>query len=247
MTLIAYFDFLGFTQFIENNDLVYQQGIMKEIFMRIENALSNGVLIENQHHKVVNDIGKGKIRCVNFSDTVVFWTADISIESLNEFIETAHRFNVLCNNYLFPVRGNVLLGEMVHYDYRNQNDNGGLYNVNSLIGKGILTAHQKAESQNWAGTVIDQSILIQLENNNVNPDVFFEKYAKRYKVPYKENKENDTEFVLNLIDDNLNNESYKTFETNLYRNFSNHKKDINNDKVKEKLENTLLYFKSFII
>lgn len=36
---IAYFDYLGFKQFIDNNDLVYQRKIVGNNFPDIENAL----------------------------------------------------------------------------------------------------------------------------------------------------------------------------------------------------------------
>ena len=43
---IAYFDFLGFKDFILNNDIEYQNQIMNNIFRDIESSLGNGKLID---------------------------------------------------------------------------------------------------------------------------------------------------------------------------------------------------------
>lgn len=140
---IAYFDYLGFKQFIENNDLVYQKRIMGNNFRDIESALGQGKLIDATHG-VTSDLSQHRINCINFSDTIVFWTNDDSDESLNEIIQVAYRFNWRATTFTFPARGSLLYGEIEYVDFKNKNNLGGVYNINSVFGKGLVEAHQKS-------------------------------------------------------------------------------------------------------
>ena len=183
---------------------------------------------------------------MNFSDTTIFWTNDDSVESLKKLIEVSNRFNWQCIEFFFPVRGAVLLGEMVHVDYRQQNDGGGIYNLNSVYGKGIVNAYIKAEQQNWAGTVVDQRIMDFLDEKEIFAEDFFSDYVKRYKVPYKEAVTIDEEeFVFCLVKGKLNEEAFKNYSNGIKENFAAHGKDVSHPGVKIKLKNTLDYLQSF--
>lgn len=242
---IAYFDFLGFKDFILNNDIEYQNKIMNNIFRDIESSLGNGKLIKSQKG-LISDISESSINCINFSDTVIFWTNDNSIESLTEITKVAYKFNWQAINFFFPVRGSLLYGEIIHADYRQYNDGGGKYNINSVFGRGIVEAHIKAESQDWAGSVIDQSIIDFLIENDLEPISYLSDYAKQYKIPYKTNiKIMESEFAFRLVKGSLNEEAYKNYSNSIERNFADHKKDISDPRVKLKLKNTLEYLRSF--
>ena len=52
-----------------------------------------------------------------------------------------------------------------------------------------MSSHLKANEQNWAGTVIDESFIIEILKRGHNLDKFLFPYAKKYKVPYKTNLE----------------------------------------------------------
>lgn len=97
---IAYFDYLGFKQFIENNDLQYQKRIMGNNFRDIESAITQGKSVEAPHG-VIADLSNHKVNCINFSDTVVFWTNDDSIQSLSEILEVAYKFNWQATTFFF--------------------------------------------------------------------------------------------------------------------------------------------------
>lgn len=242
---IAYFDFLGFKDFILNNDIQYQNQIMNNIFRDIESSLGNGKLIEIQKG-LISDISETSINCINFSDTIIFWTNDNTIESLKEITEVAYKFNWQSINYFFPVRGSLSYGEIIHADYRQCNDGGGKYNINSVFGKAIVEAHIKAESQDWAGSVIDQSIIDFLIENDLEPISYLSDYATQYKIPYKTNiKIMESEFAFRLVKGSLNEEAYKNYSNSIERNFADHKKDISDPRVKLKLKNTLEYLRSF--
>ena len=98
---IAYFDYLGFKEFIENNDLDYQKKIIGNNFRDLESALGQGK-IKDVHHGVIADLSNSKINCINFSDTVVFWTNDDSNESLKELLDVSYKFNWQAVDFFFP-------------------------------------------------------------------------------------------------------------------------------------------------
>ena len=243
---IAYFDYLGFKKFIENNDLEYQKRIIENNFRDIENALGQGKMMDAPRG-VIADLKDSKINCINFSDTIVFWTNDDSKNSLMEILEVAYRFNLQAVDFFFPVRGALVYGEIIYEDFKQHNEAGGLYNVNSVFGKGLVKAHEKAEKQNWAGTVIDNSFIAELVKRNYEIDKFLSPYAKKFKVPYKKNLELPEEYVLNIIKGNLNDEALKNYENGIKENFSNHNKSIDSLNVKEKIENTLRFLESYYV
>jgi hypothetical protein len=155
---IAYFDYLGFKDFIEKNEVEYVNEIMNFNFRDIEYALG-GNNTKFVQKRLVTDTHHSPINCLNFSDTVIFWTQDESPKSFKELLEVVYRFNNRCIHLSFPVRGALVYGEIMSVDFRQSNNNGSAYNINSVYGKGLVASYIKAESQNWAGTVIDQSVL----------------------------------------------------------------------------------------
>jgi len=174
-----------------------------------------------------------------FSDTVIFWSNDDSIESLEELIEVSYKFNYQSILYQFPVRGTLLYDEIVHDDFRLPNEGGGIYNINSVFGKGIVDAYKKTGQQNWAGTVIDKSITKFLNNRKVDSEEFLKNHAKKYVVPYKE------EYALRLTKEDINEETFNNTRDCIKNNFSNHNKNSTSQDVQTKLENTLKYLESF--
>lgn len=243
---IAYFDYLGFKEFIENNDLEKQKKIMHNNFRDMESALGQGKF-KDAPNGYVADISNSKINCINFSDTVVFFSNDDTIESLRDILDVADKFNWETNLFHFPVRGSLVFGEIEYVDFKQKNSVGGVYNINSVFGKGLVTAHLKAEAQNWAGTVLDQSFVDQIGVNGFDPVDFLRPYAKYYKVPYKNEIDMPAEYVLNLVQGTLNDEALKNFRRNIIENFAAHKKGVDNEKVQAKLSNTLQFLESFYL
>ena len=243
-SFIAYFDYLGFKEFIENNDLEYQIFIMHNIFRDIEMALGQGKFKSARHGEIA-DLSNSRINCINFSDTVVFWTNDESEESLRELLSVTHTFNWMAIDFSFPVRGALVYDELYYVLFSQSNNGGGHYNINSVFGKGLVHAHLKAESQNWAGTVIDQSLIQELQRRDINPVDYLKPFAKKYKVPYKSKIELPEEFVYCIITGVLNDDALKNYGNGIRKNFTDHRKSIENPGAKEKLDNTLNFLESF--
>jgi hypothetical protein len=242
---IAYFDYLGFKQFIENNDLEYQKQIMGNVYRDIESALGQGKLKQTSPSTVIADLTNHKINCINFSDTVVFWTKDDSLESLTEILKVTHHFNRRTTLNFFPARGSLVYGEIVYVDYKQLNEVGGLYNINSVFGKGLVEAHQKAEFQQWSGAVIDETVIQFLDSKKIDVSSYLAPYAKLHKVPYKNGVEIE-EYAFKLFEDSgISKDGFDNFSKHIKGNFANYKKSIEGTDVQAKIENTIKYLETF--
>jgi hypothetical protein len=247
MGFLAYFDYLGFKDFIEKNEPEYQKKIVNNIFRDIEGALGQGKVVETEHGYIA-DLSDLRINCINFSDTVIFWTDANGVDNLNDLLGVALRFNWTCIDYFFPVRGCIVFDDIIHYKFDHVSKKGGTYGVNSIIGKGLVKAHQKAESQNWAGTVIDDTILKYLEDVAVNVDEFLSPYAKPYKVPYHSDMDNEEEWVLHLVTSKgkMHDEAFQNMCRNITENFAAHNKRTDSASVQIKLKNTIAFLRSYM-
>jgi hypothetical protein len=184
-------------------------------------------------------ISSSKLNCLNISDTVIIWTNDCEMDSLKELINVAYEFNCREILYNFPLRGSVLKGKIREATRRQTNPKDGSYSVQCVYGKGIVDAHLKAESQNWAGTVIDKAIIDDL--NHFNQLDFIKEMTIKYPVPYKTGAVE--EYVFKINPRQLNETALENRLRNIDRVFSLDNKSIEPESVKLKIENT----KKFII
>ncbi len=246
MALLAYFDYLGFTDFIARNDAESQQRVMDTLFRDIESALSKGKLKETNRGYVA-DLSESKLNCVNFSDTVIFWSNDQSLEALTELLDVSLRFNWICIDFSFPIKGAIVLGEISYYRHDYENKFRGTYRVNSMIGKGLVSAYEKTKIQNWAGTVIDDSVIQYLRSIETDEEVFLSQFAKKYKVPYHDHNSQEDEWVLKLVTSSgkLNDEAYNNMKKNIEKNFTSYNKRTDSEIVQTKLANTMRFLESF--
>jgi hypothetical protein len=242
-SFIAYFDYLGYKEFILNNNSKHHKERVEDIQSNIENALAKGKISRQENGSIINDIMDSSLTTLNISDTVLFWTKDDSKESFKELIEVCYEFNRQENCWNFPVRGAIIYDEIYILGGRKQTNNGGIYNANTLYGKGIVNSHIKAESQNWAGTVIDHSLIKKI--NKFNDDKLtnlLKRYAIKYNVPYKNKGNKDSEYVLKLtlVDDKRSKEQIVNMD-NVKKVFERDNKSVCHPSVVEKITNTLDY------
>ena len=242
MKFITYFDFLGFGDFIRNNDLEEQKKVMNNIFTGIEFTLSKGESKEGRYG-LIAELSKLKLNCINFSDTIIIWSNDTSDESLKDIMDITYNFNWKANLYFFPVRGTLTMGELEEVDFSHRSDMGGKYNLNSVYGKGLIEAHEIAESQEWAGTILSPKVVDFINKTIREPEAFLNLHTKPYLVPLKKGDKDLR--VFNLVKGELNDIAYVNVERGLRENFEAHNKSIDLPSVATKLENTVKFLSSF--
>lgn len=243
---IGYFDYLGFRKFIENNNLIEQRKGMNNLWRDIEDALTLEKKVEGPRGGLIGDFEEAKINCINFSDTVVYFTDDASLESLEALLEVAYIFNYKTNGYFFPARGALVHGDLETVDFTYKNSKKNVYNINSVYGQGLISAYEKAESQDWAGTVIDQSFIKAIELSGNDPDDYLKKYAIKYNVPYKGGVGEEKEYVLKLVCDKINQVTFENWSIGIKRNFEDYKKGPLNVRTTTIYNNTIQFLKQFL-
>lgn len=244
-TYLAYFDFLGFKEFILNNEDEVLIQRMGHIYRDIEMALGQGKYNEPKNGVITANFSNSKLNCLNISDTVVFWTNDNELDSLKELLNVAFEFNWKENLYNFPLRGAIIKGKIRIVNGKTKTINGGSYGVSCLYGQGIVNAHLKAESQNWAGTVIDKSIVNEFKSAEEAHD-FLKPYAVKYKIPYKNLDYETEEYAFRFTKENINIATFESKSNSINRVFSQDNKSVEHPSVQKKIENTIKYLKSFI-
>jgi hypothetical protein len=242
---IAYFDYLGYKDFILNNDSNHLKLRAGHILRDIEISLGQGKFQTPRNGVIVADISVSRINCLNISDTVIFWTNDDSIESLEELLLVACEFNWREILYNFPVRGVIYCDELEMISGQQKNTVGAIYSTNLIYGKGLVKAHLKGENLNWAGSVIDKTVVDQV-CDKVDIASFLNPFAKLYKVPYKiPEQDAQDEYALNIHRGVLNEIAFENKKNGIIRAFSNDNKNIDKPRVQEILANTISYLETY--
>ncbi|MCW3464238.1 hypothetical protein [Chitinophaga nivalis] len=240
---IAYFDYLGYKSFIENCEPDRLDTRISHILRDIEMSMGNGKYIESSRGHLVADISSSIVHCLNISDTVIFSTKDDSKESLIELLEVAKKFNFQSNFYNMPVRGAILYDEYEMLSSQSKNEAGSTYSVNMIYGKGLVKVHTKAECLNWAGAVIDDSVISKIAETE-NVDTFLTPYAKKYPVPYKHEPYILEEYALKLLADGQNETSIENMCRNIKDSFARDNKPTESERVQTIIANTVAFVKS---
>lgn len=238
---LAYFDFMGFKQFILNNEDEVLMTRMGHIFTEIELCISRGNYHQRNGQMIYADTTKSKLNTLNISDTILFWTNDLAEDSLSELIEVAYEFNWSQIRFNFPLRGAIVKGNVHIASGKNDSENGGSYSVQCLYGKGLVHAHDLAESQDWAGTIIDDTIISDLEKFEEGRDLL-EKYTVDYDVPRKKMEPRPSK-VFKLRQGIANEEHLKNLLKSIDDVFALDNKGTEHPDVQEKIKNT----KDFLI
>lgn len=241
---IAYFDFLGYKNFIMNNSTEEVKRRLGHIFRDTENAIGKGKLIEAPYGYIA-DINKSKINCLNISDTIIFWTNDDSLDSFNEILEVAFRFNWSFTCYHFPVRGAIVHGDMGVVGYYKDLKEGGTYNLNTLYGKGLIKAHEKGENLNLASCVIDDSAIEKIREFG-EPSAILGDKAMLYNVPYKVSSDLPQEYLLKFyINDSIDEVAFTNRAKGIKGAFEGDNKGMN-QRAKDMLENTIQFLSALV-
>ncbi|MBN8693061.1 MAG: hypothetical protein J0L69_07670 [Bacteroidetes bacterium] len=242
---IAYFDYLGYKDFIFNNDSTHLKRRVEHILRDIERALGQGQFQEPQNGIILADLSRSTINCLNVSDTVIFWTQDDSVQSLEELLSVANQFNWEQMRFNMPARGVIYFDDFEMISGQQRNPGGALYSANIIYGKGLALAHMKGETQSWAGCVIDQTVIEHIQTK-VTVATFLAPHAKLYRVPYKKPAAGQQdEYVLTIVKGTLNEQAFKSYHDNIVATFKADNKSIEDPRVKTILDNTIKFLESF--
>ncbi len=231
---ITYFDLLGYRNFLERNEPEVHLKVIKQFYVHIESALNrSGNYRRDKNGDFVNDLTGKIVSFANYSDTVILWTETDTEEEFSAILEASHECNWRMNLYHFPIRGVLIYDELLPMNF-SSSDNG--YYINTFYGKGLIRAHDGAESQQWAGMVIDNSVLEKIgDHKNLK------KKCISYEVPYKKGR--CTKYAMKMTF-NLNDESLKNTIESIKENFKSYNKwDENVPSLELKLQNTIDFIK----
>ncbi|RYD52373.1 MAG: hypothetical protein EOP52_09425 [Sphingobacteriales bacterium] len=248
---IATFDILGYKEFILNNNKEFVDYYNKHIFRESQDAVSGGELI-SYGAGVAPDVSLSKVQCLHFSDTILFWTENVSAEGFQELLKVCSRFYTRTMQLTFAVRGAIGFGDVEFHPFEIQGKDGAVFRNASLYGKGLVTLYIEAEAQDWAGCVISESIFGAVDDQGdriVTEQLIYEaisqKFIAFYPVPFKDGTR-EYRHCLRIIRSHLNNVFFRNMAKDIERIFASHLKGKPMPvAVKRKLQNTLDFLAHF--
>lgn len=243
-SFLAYFDLLGYKNFIQNNTAEYLKDRTDHFARNIEMALALDHPAQcAPSGRLVSDISHSRLNCLTFSDTVIFWTNGTELEDFEEIVQVAFKYNAFNVRLDFPNRGCIVYGEIDYKAFDSNNQRGGRYMLNMIYGQALIDAHLKAEAMSWAGCVIDESAL-RYAGNLGDCTALLNEHTLVYDVPYK-SKEGGTvkqEAALRLIKGEIPISEHH--EKSIRSAFTKDNKGNVEGRVKEIFDNTVSFLKS---
>ncbi|MDB5226496.1 MAG: hypothetical protein JWN78_689 [Bacteroidota bacterium] len=240
-SFIAYFDYLGYKEFLLRNSEMRLKDRANHILRDIEMSLSQDKTKQISPGKLIADLDGVTINCLNISDTVIFWTKNDSLASCIELLNVCYLFNWKQILYNFPVRGCVIYDNFEFITGQSYNAAGAVYSPNLMYGKGLLHAHEKTDLLNWAGTVLDSSLIEKVWREE-DFQTFLNEKLILYKIPYKTFYRK--EYALRLVKGSLNQDMFNSYREDIIRVFESDNKSIP-PSVEEKMNNTISFLEMF--
>ena len=178
---VAYFDLLGFKQVVQNLSTENLDELYSFLIRDTQHAFAN----EKEIIKIdiLPVFNSSKIKGINISDSIIFFSDDDSESSLKAILETISKFVLYIESYT-SYRGCLVLGSFNYVLSSVTNDSNKIVHiVSTLYGKALIDAYLKAEAQEWVGCFIDDSVVNHSSKNDFSKDNF-SNYIE-YDVPFK--------------------------------------------------------------
>ena len=244
--IVAYFDILGYQNFIKSNKIKDCIEIIENILLTLPDEIKRDYLRinENSYSKwdeYLQGIRSNFTNHMNItfiSDTIIFFFDFEKMEKnnipsfLNQILFYLSVFMKLSFERGFPMRGYIDYGTF----YFN-NDN----NKNIIAGEIIMKCHQETNNLDFSGLAISESIYkycMEFDYFYLNT-LFDKKYISKYLVNLK-NKE-DYKYVFNIIFGEFKND----LKQYIFDSFHKYNKEINNE-VMRKINNTERIMRCFL-
>ncbi|MDP1813707.1 MAG: hypothetical protein Q8K92_04600 [Leadbetterella sp.] len=163
---IAYFDILGFKEYIYKRESVFDlvKRDMEHLLLDTQKAVSEGKLkpIHNNPIGVMPDLENKKVNCLNISDSIIFWTDDDDYSSFLDIFRISSEFykNSLRNS-AFLLRGSLGHGQIEYTDSQHKDEK--TYASQLLYGKALIDTYIMAEKQQSASFCLTESIMTYLD------------------------------------------------------------------------------------
>jgi hypothetical protein len=248
---VLFLDILGFKDLIENNsheeiEKIYKHQVIESYGPAIHmSSLFSGQNIQVEFRidgNILKDTVQNTLNLHIMSDSILIWTNDASLDSLMKLFAFASVYINLTFTMGVPLRGAISKGYISEIITPMNN------NIQScFVGTGIVKAYQLEGKQDWMGCIIDDECIkdipkdvlvhIQAEKNS---------YITKYMVPFKVNGviEPKEAYVVNwaISPSSTIDNSIEFFNSK----FNQFKKDINNIRVKNKINNTYKFYTEMI-
>ena len=241
-TFIAFFDVLGFKEFIYNNDFeeIKRFG---HLLRDTQTAVAGEQYIQANTGYLVPDLKRQKVNCLHISDSIVFWTNSNSENDFRELVEVCYSFYWRSLQTSFPVRGCLTYGEIDFNPLTIKGEHDSTFYNYSLIGKGLVDSYIKADSIEYAGCFVDKCAIEKVSDKLINELIYSQKLCY-YKVPFKTN--NSYEHVFRPVQGDHNDVSFRNSAQGIKRLFTYHTKAKElSDSVIRKMNNTIDFLSYF--
>lgn len=238
-THIAYFDILGFKDFIN-----YNKDKPEEIERIYGNIMLTSQLSTTEgkfHPKLpVPDIDQQKVNCLHVSDSIIFWTDEDSLEDFKNIFKVCQSF---VNRMFEPIRGCLNYGDISFKPFSIKSK---FYN-SSLLGKGLIEAYELAECLEFSGCVLHENVINRLGIDELKKNVG--ESVIKYDYPTKDVKSQGEKFAINPFNQLI--ESDRTIE-NIKKSIEHHfttfvgKESIDDliPSARRKLDNTKIFYEA---
>lgn len=162
---VCFLDILGFSNKVKECKDIYK--------------LSN--IIRNKLIPSINTCHKGtwiteKIKIVHFSDSIILYTVDDSINSFLLLLIATNKLIAQCFSFEFYLRGAISHGDFI-------------VEKNHFLGKALIDAVEMEAKHEWSGCVVLENC-VKLIDGRINPSPL-DTHTIKYKVPLKTGKVQD--------------------------------------------------------
>ncbi|MBI3582718.1 MAG: hypothetical protein HY096_02055 [Nitrospinae bacterium] len=172
---VALYDILGYSQLVEENDLLKVVAVhekMKE-------------MMKNNTEGYVYRLGKPIITVYNYADTFLIYTNEMSDTGFKALLVGCHFMFIAAIKYGLPIRGATACGEFY-------------ISENLITGKPIIEAYKKERKQDWIGCWITKECLDKI-TEDARTKFINERKIVKYPIPFKEGKVEEV-YAFNWLD-----------------------------------------------
>lgn len=247
-TYIAFFDVLGFKEFIYKNDLNEAKRQFAHLLRDSQTAAAKENYIDGPAGVIFPDLDMQNVNCLHVSDSIVFWTETDDTADFLELVDVCYALYWRSLQTSFPLRGCLTYGEIDFSPFTINGKNQKNFHNYSIIGKGLVDAYSIADSLEYAGCILDRKAIERVNNENTICDLIYDDKICFYKVPFKTGDR--YEHVFRPYKKSLNNVAFRNASIGIERLFTYHTKQelvTLPDSVRKKMNNTidfLNYFRS---